>query len=45
MFTVETLNGNEWKKDRVYKVFENAEKRLYAHYEKGTNARILEVKG
>ena len=45
MFTVETLKENEWKKDRVYKVFENAENRLYVHYKEGTNARIIEVKG
>ena len=45
MFTVETLEGEEWKKDRVYKVFENAEKRLYALYHEGINARLIEKRG
>lgn len=44
MFMVETLKGEEWKKDRVYKVFENAEKRLYALYHEGINARLIERK-
>ena len=42
MFTVETLNGDTWKKDRVYKVFDNAENRLYALYDQGVKARIIE---
>lgn len=45
MFTVETLKGNEWKKDRVYKVFENAENRLYHLYDEGINARMIEKRG
>lgn len=46
MFIVEVLaDDGKWKKDKMYKLFENAEKRLYIHYEEGTNARILEVKG
>lgn len=46
MFIVEVLDANgKWKKDREYKLFDNAEKRLYIHYEEGTNARIVEVKG
>lgn len=44
MFTVETLKGNEWKKDRVYKLFDNAEQRVYALYKSGVNARVIERK-
>lgn len=44
MFTVEALKDGKWKKDRVYKVFDNAEKRLYALYEEGVHARMIEGK-
>lgn len=45
MFIVEVLaDDGKWKQDRKYKLFDNAEKRLYVHYEEGTNARIVEVK-
>ena len=52
MFTVETVasekNGKYityfWKKDRTYKVFENAEKRVDALHKQGINARLIEVK-
>ena len=44
MFTVETLKGEEWKKDRVYKLFQNAEKRVYTLYHEGINARMIERK-
>ena len=45
MFTVETLKGDEWKKDRIYKVFENAEKRVESLHHEGINARMIERKG
>ena len=44
MFTVEALKGSEWKKDRVYKLFDNAEQRVYALYKSGVNARVIEKK-
>ena len=44
MFTVETLKDGKWKPDRRYKVFDNAENRLYALYAEGINARLIERK-
>ena len=52
MFTVETVaieeNGKYityfWKKDRTYKVFENAEKRVEDLQNQGINARMVEKK-
>lgn len=49
MFTVETrvfetAKGCTWKKDRTYKVFDNAEKRLYSLYAEGITARMVEEK-
>ena len=52
MFTVETVVTERegkivryyWKKDRTYKVFENAEKRLYSLYAEGITARMVERK-
>lgn len=42
MFTVETLKNGKWKADRKYKIFENAEKRVYALYDEGIKARLIE---
>lgn len=44
MFTVEALKGGVWKKDRAYKIFDNAEKRVYDLYGSGINARVIEKK-
>lgn len=44
MFTVETLNNGKWKADRKYKIFENAESRVYALYSAGVQARMVEKK-
>ena len=44
MFTVETLNGKAWKKDRTYKVFDNAENRVETLHKQGINARMIERK-
>ena len=44
MFITETLKGDEWKRDRKYQIFENAEKRVYALYSQGVDARMIEVK-
>ena len=38
----ETARGCTWKKDRTYKIFENAEKRVYDLYDKGIQARMVE---
>ena len=45
MFTVETLKGEEWKADRKYKLFQNAEKRVYDLHHEGINARLIEKRG
>lgn len=43
MFIVEKVDGGGfWKQDRKYKVFENAEKRVYDLYDKGIQARMVE---
>ena len=42
MFTVETLKDGKWKADRKYKVFENAENRVYSLYAEGKQARMVE---
>ena len=42
MFYTQVLKDNEWKKDRKYKVFQNAEDRIYALYDQGINARVIE---
>ena len=47
MFIVEKITKGKdgetvWKKDRTYKVFQNAEDRLYALYDQGINGRIIE---
>lgn len=34
-----------WTKDRTYKVFENAEKRVSDLHHQGINARMVEEKG
>lgn len=34
-----------WKKDRTYKVFDNAEKRVSDLHHLGINARMVEKKG
>lgn len=52
MYTVEKVEAKKdgggilyyWKKDRTYKVFENAEKRLYSLYAEGITARMVEKK-
>ena len=44
-YTVEKLMDGKWVKDRTYKVFANAEKRLYDLYKDGVNARMMERKG
>lgn len=45
MFIVEKVDGGGfWKQDRKYKIFENAEKRLYDLYDKGIQARMVEKK-
>ena len=45
MFTVETLKDGQWKADRKYKLFQNAEKRVYDLYGEGINARLIEKRG
>ena len=52
MFTVEKVMAEisggyityYWKKDRTYKVFENAEKRVDDLHHQGINARMVEKK-
>ena len=44
MFTVEALKDGKWKADRRYKLFQNAENRVYALYHEGVNARMVEKK-
>ena len=44
MFTVETLKDGKWKPDRRYKIFQNAESRVYALYSAGIQARMVERK-
>ena len=38
----ETAKGCTWKKDRTYKIFEHAEKRVYDLYAQGKVARMVE---
>lgn len=46
MFIVEKVDGGGfWKQDRKYKLFQNAEKRVYDLYGKGINARLIEKRG
>ena len=42
MFTVEALKDGKWKKDRVYKLFNNAEGRVDTLHHQGINARMIE---
>ena len=45
MFIVEKVDGGGfWKQDRKYKLFQNAEKRVYDLYSEGINARMVEKK-
>lgn len=44
MFTVEVLEKGSWKRDRKYKLFQNAEKRVDDFHQQGINARMIEVK-
>ena len=44
MYTVEKLVGTTWKKDRSYKIFDNAESRVYALHSAGVNAKVVERK-
>ena len=45
MFIVEKVDGGGfWKQDRKYKLFQNAEKRVYALYDEGIKARMIERK-
>lgn len=45
MFIVEKVDGGGfWKQDRKYKLFQNAEKRVYDLYSEGINARMIEDK-
>lgn len=45
MFIVEKVDGGGfWKQDRKYKLFQNAENRVYALYGQGIQARMVEKK-
>ena len=44
MFTVEALKDGQWKPDRKYKIFENAENRVESLHHQGVNARMIEKK-
>ena len=44
MFTVEVLDKGSWKRDRKYKIFDNAENRVETLHHSGVNARMIEGK-
>lgn len=38
------VTKDQWVKVKTYKVFENAEKKLYEYYAQGVSARMVERK-